>query len=199
MYGIEDGEYLVKLARKTIEGYLRDGRIPEAEEVPEKLKEKAGVFVTLETYPKKDLRGCIGYPEPVMPLVEALRRAAISAATNDPRFPPLLPEELESIIIEVSILSQPELIKTPPKEYPKEIVIGKHGLIAEHGFNRGLLLPQVAFDENWSEEDFLSHTCMKARLLPDAWLQVETKIYRFAGIVFAELSPNGKVVERKLR
>jgi hypothetical protein len=198
MYGIKEGEYLVKLARQTIEGYLRDKRMPKVKDVPEKLKEKAGVFVTLETYPAKNLRGCIGYPEPVLPLVEALCKAAVSAATQDPRFPPLLPTELGSIIIEVSVLTKPELIKASPKEYPKEIVIGRHGLIAERGLNRGLLLPQVAVDEKWSKEEFLSHTCMKAGLLPDAWLQSGTKIYRFEGIVFTEVSPNGKIVERKL-
>lgn len=199
MYGIKEGEYLVRLARKTIESYLRDNRIPGVKDAPGKLREKAGVFVTLETYPDKNLRGCIGYPEPMLPLVEALCRAAVSAATNDPRFPPVSLGELEKIIVEVSVLSRPEPLRGPPREYPGEIVIGRHGLIAERGFHRGLLLPQVAVDENWSKEEFLSHTCMKAGLLPDAWLQEGTKIYRFEGIVFAEVSPKGAVVERKLK
>lgn len=199
MYGIKDGEYLVRLARKTIESYLREGRPPRVDDVPEKLRERAGVFVTIESYPERELRGCIGYPEPIHPLVDALIKASISAATRDPRFNPVSLHEMGSVVVEVSVLSKPELIKASPKDYPKKITLGRHGLIAERGFNRGLLLPQVAVDEGWDEEDFLSHTCMKAGLMPDAWLQRETKIYRFEGIVFAEVSPGGKVVERKLR
>lgn len=198
MFGIKEGEYLVRLARKTIETYLREGRPPKVEDVPEKFRERAGVFVTLESYPDKELRGCIGYPEPVYPLIDALIKAAVSAATRDPRFTPVSLEEMDNLVVEVSVLSKPELIKAPPRDYPKKIILGRHGLIAERGFNRGLLLPQVAMDEGWDAEEFLSHTCMKAGLMPDAWLQRGTKIYRFEGIVFAEVSPRGKVVERKL-
>lgn len=196
---MKDGEYLVRLARRTIEHYLREGRPPKVENVPKKLRERAGVFVTLESYPERELRGCIGYPEPVYPLVDALIRASISAATQDPRFHPVALEELDRILVEVSVLSPPELIRAAPRDYPGEIVIGRHGLIAERGFNRGLLLPQVAVDEGWSPEEFLSHTCMKAGLMPDAWLQKGTKIYRFEGVIFAEVSPGGRVVERKLK
>ncbi|MBI5253535.1 MAG: TIGR00296 family protein, partial [Euryarchaeota archaeon] len=99
MYSLEDGAFLVKLARSAIEKYLNEGKLTvPPKNAPEKVKEKAGVFVTLETYPKKDLRGCIGYPEPVMPLVEATTRAAVSAAVQDPRFPPVLRGELESTL-----------------------------------------------------------------------------------------------------
>jgi hypothetical protein len=199
MYSIEEGEYLVRLARNTLESYLKKGSLPKVRKFPEKLRELAGVFVTLETYPEGELRGCIGFPEPLFPLIEALMKAAVSAAIRDPRFRPVAREELRNIVVEVSVLSRPELIKTSPKEYPKEIILGRHGLIAERGLYKGLLLPQVAVDEEWSEEEFLSHTCMKAGLMPDAWLLKGTKIYRFEGIVFAEVSPGGKVVERKLR
>jgi hypothetical protein len=199
MYTLEDGEYLVKLARRVIEEHLK-GEKPQPPAKPaEKLREKAGVFVTLKTYPKKDLRGCIGYPEPVMPLIEALMRAAVSAATNDPRFPPLQPEELEDTLVEVSVLTKPEALTVKPKDYVSQIEIGKHGLIVERGFNRGLLLPQVAVDENWDEEEFLSHTCMKAGLLPDAWWDEDTRVYRFEGIVFTEVAPRGRVGVRELK
>lgn len=198
MYTLEDGEYLVKLARRAIEEHLKGEETP-LPAPAEKLREKAGVFVTLETYPKKDLRGCIGYPEPVMPLVEALTRAAVSAATNDPRFPPLQPEELEDTLVEVSVLTKPEALTVKPEEYASQIEIGKHGLIVERGFNRGLLLPQVAVDENWDKEEFLSHTCMKAGLPPDAWWDEDTRVYRFEGIVFTEVTPRGRVVVRELK
>ena len=199
MYTLEDGEYLTRLARRVIAEHLKGNKTQIPGKPTEKLREKAGVFVTMETYPKKDLRGCIGYPEPVMPLVEALMKAAVSAATNDPRFPPLQLEELETILVEVSVLTKPKVLTVKPKKYVNQIDIGKHGLIVEHGFNRGLLLPQVAVDENWDKEDFLAHTCMKAGLLPDAWLDEDTKVYRFEGIVFMELIPEGRVVVRELK
>ena len=201
MYTLEDGRYLVRLARRAIEVYLRERKeLAVPEDVPEKLRKKAGVFVTLETYPAHELRGCIGYPEPIYPLVEATIKAAIAAATQDPRFYPLSPEELEHCTIEVSVLTPPKLLKvSSPREYPEKIEVGRHGLIVERGFARGLLLPQVPVDEGWSTEEFLSHTCMKAGLMPDCWLDEGTKIYTFEGIVFAETSPGGEVVERALK
>ncbi len=196
MYTLEDGIFLVKLARSAIERYLEDEKLIAP---PEKLEERAGVFVTLETYPKKDLRGCIGYSEPAMPLVEGVIRAAVSAAVQDPRFPPVLLGEMESTLIEVSVLTPPELIKVRnPKEYLQKIEIGKHGLTVERGFNRGLLLPQVPVEEKWSKEEFLSCTRMKAGLPPDCWWDEGTKIYKFSGIVFCEIEPKGEVVEKKL-
>jgi hypothetical protein len=201
MYTLEEGKYLVRLARRTIEIYLREKReLSPPEDAPEKLKEKAGVFVTLETYPTHELRGCIGYPEPIYPLVEATIKAAIAAATQDPRFYPVSLRELEHCTIEVSVLTKPKLLKvSSPREYPEKVKVGKHGLIVEKGLARGLLLPQVPVDEGWTSEEFLSHTCMKAGLMPDCWLDKETKIYTFEGIVFAETSPRGDVVERALK
>lgn len=200
MYEVEDGAFLIKLARETIENVLREGGAPSLpEDAPEKLKENAGVFVTLETYPEKDLRGCIGYPEPSLPLVEATSKAAVSAATEDPRFPPLLEGELEQTLIEVTVLTPPELIEVAsPKDYAKSIEIGRDGLIIEKGFNRGLLLPQVPVDQNWSREDFLSYACMKAGLTADCWLDEDTNVYKFSGIVFTEVKPYGEVKERNI-
>ncbi len=201
MYTIEDGRYLVSLARRAIETHLREGvELPPPEDAPRKLREKAGVFVTLEEYPGHELRGCIGYPEPVYPLVEATIKAAISAATQDPRFPPLTLEELGHCTVEVTVLTKPELLVVEsPREYAGKIEVGKHGLIVERGLAKGLLLPQVPVDHAWSVEEFLSHTCLKAGLLPDCWLEEGTKIYTFEGRVFAETSPGGEVVQRSLR
>ncbi len=200
MYSQKDGTFLIRLARETIEKLLREGgptSLPE--DASEKLRENAGVFVTLETYPEKGLRGCIGYPEPTLPLVEATCKAAVSAATEDPRFPPLLEGELENTLIEVTVLTPPELIEVAsPRDYLNEIEIGRDGLIIEKGFNRGLLLPQVPVDQGWSMEDFLSYACMKAGLMADCWTQEDTKIYKFSGIVFAEVAPKGDVKERSL-
>lgn len=201
MYSLEDGKHLVDLVRESIEKHFRGSEVSlKGEDFPEKLRAKAGVFVTLETYPVKDLRGCIGFPEPIMPLYEATARAAISAAFGDPRFPPLLEDECEKIIIEVSILTPPEPINIEkPQDYLSEVEIGKHGLIVEKGRYKGLLLPQVPVDQGWDVEEFLCCTCQKAGLMADAWFDAGTKVYRFAGIVFMEKSPGGEVVEKTLK
>lgn len=200
---LDDGKFLVKLARKHIEDYfkglnesIKDESI---KEIPKKFNEKCGVFVTLETYPENNLRGCIGYPEPVMPLKDALFESALSAAFRDPRFPPVTKEEFENVIVEVTVLTKPEIIKaTNPLEYLNQIKIGRDGLIAERGFLRGLLLPQVPVEMRWNVEEFLSETCCKAGLTPDAWLDKKTKIYKFEGRIFCETSPKGEIIEKKI-
>ncbi|MEE8402490.1 MAG: TIGR00296 family protein, partial [Candidatus Hydrothermarchaeaceae archaeon] len=137
--------------------------------------------------------------DPTFPLVDATCKAAVSAAVEDPRFPPLSEGELESTLVEVTVLTSPELIKVAsPKDYTNNIEIGRDGLIVENGLNRGLLLPQVPVDQGWSKEDFLSYTCTKAGLTPDCWLDEDTKIYKFSGIVFTEVEPRGKIEERAL-
>ncbi len=201
MYDKEDGFFLIKLSRRAMEEYLAARkRIAIPKDTPARLRDNAGVFVTIETYPAKALRGCIGYPEPVMPLAEATIRAAISAATEDPRFPPLHSKELADTLVEVSILTRPEFMRiSSPREYLDKIEIGRHGLIAEKGPYRGLLLPQVAVDQGWDVEEFLSHTCMKAGLLPDSWYDDGVAISRFEGRVFAEIEPIGEIEERRLK
>jgi uncharacterized protein (TIGR00296 family) len=194
----EDGVEIVKLARLVVDSVVKD----EEPVIPEKYKllfpDEQGVFVTLHTYPDHDLRGCIGVPLPVMPLYQAVVEAATSA-TCDPRFPRVKPKELDSIIIEVTILTKPELIKVKqPREYLSYIVIGRDGLIVEQGYNKGLLLPQVPVEQGWSKEEFLSHTCMKAGLLPDAWFERHTRIFRFTGQIFTEITPRGEVKEKRL-
>ena len=126
---LEEGTYAVKYARAVIENYLT-GKDIVVVNYPKKFNVPRGVFVTLHTYPNHTLRGCIGMPEPVMPLIDALKEAAISAATNDPRFPPVVYDEMESIVIEVSILTTPKLITVEnPMEYLDKIKIGRDGLI----------------------------------------------------------------------
>ncbi|MEM1557604.1 MAG: TIGR00296 family protein [Thermoproteota archaeon] len=198
---LEEGELLVKLARKAIEKYLREGVIDTPPtDLREVFYEPCGVFVTLNKiigaleHGFKELRGCIGFPEPVKPLVSALIEAAVAAAVEDPRFPPVTLSELSSIIIDVSVLTPPKLIEVEDRGMlPSMIKIGRDGLIAERGFNRGLLLPQVAVEENWNAETFLSYTCLKAGLPPECWRDKKTRIYSFQAIVFEETSPNGSV------
>ncbi len=186
MISNEEGEFLVRLARSAIESYLNNKTILNVpEDTPDTLKDEMGAFVTLNS--NGQLRGCIGYPEPIKPLVNAVIEVAISAAIQDPRFPPVSPEELDNIDVEVSVLTKPELIEVnKPSEYPEKINVGDDGLIVESNFCRGLLLPQVAVEWRWDEEDFLSNTCMKAGLNSDCWLDPEVKIYKFQGQIFKE-------------
>ena len=181
MLSLEDGKKLVKYARSVIEKHVKGEKIEDLEN----FEEKAGVFVTINLYPSHDLRGCIGIPEPVYPLRKAIKESAVSAC-HDPRFPDLREEELDGIVIEVTVLTPPELMKCEPTEYPKKIKIGRDGLMVEKGIYKGLLLPQVPVEYKWNEEEFLSQTCIKAGLPPDAWFDKDTKVYKFQGEIFAE-------------
>jgi len=198
----EEGEFLVKLARRAIVEYLKSGRrIPVPEDTPRKLTVECGVFVTLNRIrgERKELRGCIGIPYPIKPLAEAVIESAIDSATRDPRFPPVSLNELDDIVVEVSVLTPPELIVVDsPKEYPKKIRVGRDGLIVERGYMKGLLLPQVPVEWGWDEEEFLCQCCWKAGLPPDCWLAEGTKIYKFQAIVYAEETPNGKIKRLEL-
>jgi hypothetical protein len=192
MLSLEEGIYAVKLARRAIEKYLENESVEEV--FSDKFKEKMGVFVTLRKH--NELRGCIGHPYPTTPLGEAIIDSGISAATRDPRFRPVTKSEMKEILLEVTILTPPERIVAKPKDLPKEVEIGRHGLIMKRGFNQGLLLPQVATEQNFDEDEFLSNTCMKAGLTPDAWLDEATEVMRFEGQIFEET--DGEIKERKL-
>lgn len=199
---LEEGKLLVFLARKAVETYLKTGEtIKPPENAPEKLREKCGVFVTINTVRNdhKELRGCIGYPYSTEPLINALIDSAISSAIRDPRFPPMSLDELGQVVFEVSVLTPPELIKVEkPSEYPSKIRVGRDGLIVERGFFKGLLLPQVPVEWNWDEEEFLCQCCIKAGLPPDCWLLSGTKIYRFQAIIFEETSPKGEIIRKEI-
>ncbi|NIM02793.1 AmmeMemoRadiSam system protein B [bacterium] len=171
---------LLGIARKTVEEYIRSRKIPEFNVEDPLLKEKRGVFVTLRK--KGMLRGCIGYIMPLEELHKAVSQMAIQSSTGDPRFPPLRPEELAEVEIEISVLTVPERIKSVD-----EIEMGKHGVIVKRGANQGVFLPQVATETGWSKEEFLNHLCYdKARLSADAWKDKETEIYTFSAQVFEE-------------
>ena len=193
---LEEGTFAVKFARNAIEGHLTGEDIV-LFDYPEKFNEPRGVFVSLHTYPEHSLRGCIGIPEPVMPLIEALKEAAISASVSDPRFPPVDIYELSEIVVEVSILTVPKLLEVnDPSEYLEKIKIGRDGLIVEYGVYRGLLLPQVPVEYNWDVSQYLGNLCLKAGLPPDSWLKHKVNIYTFQAQVFEEIMPNSQVVEK---
>jgi uncharacterized protein len=193
----EEGKFLIKLARNTVETFLKTRKtLKPPKDTPQKLYEKCGVFVTISTLEQgeKNLRGCIGYPYPTSPIVEAVIDSAINASTQDPRFPSMTLKELDDVVFEVSVLTPPEQVNVDnPKEYVKQIKVGQDGLIIEKGYNRGLLLPQVPVEWQWCEEEFLCQCCMKAGLPPDSWLTKGTKIFKFTAIIFEEQAPNGEI------
>lgn len=194
---MEEGRKAVQIARRVIEEHVRREK-PSKHIFPPKFDEKSGIFVTIEKFPSGDLRGCIGYPYPYFPLKEALQKAAVEA-TSDPRFPILDESELDAVTVEVSLLTPPEeIIVKKPKEYKDKVIIGRDGLIVARGLARGLLLPQVPVEWEWDVEEFLANTCMKAGLMPDAWLDGETRISKFQAEIFGEKEPHGEVVRRVL-
>lgn len=196
---VKDGEYLIKLARSAIKEYMQRGTILRPTPASPVFLEKKGVFVTLETYPEMELRGCIGYVRAIKEIIRAVPECAINSAFGDPRFPELSADELEHIVIEISILTEPVLIIVrEPKEYLNNIKVGVDGLIVEYEDYSGLLLPQVPIEWRWDEKEFLSHTCEKAGLPPNIWLQRKINVYKFQAQIFSETEPNGKVIEKKL-
>ncbi len=186
--GEADKKVLFQAARESIRAHLEGRRPKEPAATSPLFKEPRGVFVTLEKQGR--LRGCIGYIEPVKPLLSAVQEMAAAAAFHDPRFPPLRKEELPDLDIEISILSPIRRINSI-----EEIEVGKHGLIMERGAARGLLLPQVATDYNWDRLTFLQQTCHKAGLPPDAWKDPATRIYIFSADILHE--PKGEPPSRK--
>jgi uncharacterized protein (TIGR00296 family) len=197
MLSLEEGTKAVKFARQIISDYIQQTERSTVT-LGSLFHEKQGVFVTLHTFPDHELRGCIGIPLPVMSLQEALVEAACGV-TQDPRFPPLRGNELEAVVVEITVLTKPERITVKqPVDYPKHIVIGKDGLLIEQGFYKGLLLPQVPVEQGWDAEEFLSNACMKAGLTLDAWLDTATKVSKFQGQIFSETKPNGQVKEIQL-
>lgn len=169
---------LLMIARKSIESIVKHNQKSSVISEDKLLLEHRGAFVTI--YKNKSLRGCIGLIESDQPLINVVNDMAIQAATRDPRFVPISIEELDKISLEISVMSPIEQITDP-----KQIEVGKHGLIIRKGYNSGLLLPQVAVEYNWNREQFLEQTCVKAGLKPDDWKQ-GAKIFIFSAEVFGE-------------
>ena len=184
MISEKSGQYLVELAKKSVKHFLETGeRLEIPENHPLELEEKYGVFVTLNK--NNNLRGCIGYAEPIESALKATIEVGIAAAFNDPRFPQVTDEEFENLDFEVTVLTKPEMIIVAhPDQYFEEIEIGIDGLIIQKGYSRGLLLPQVAVENAFDVEDFLEHTCMKAGISADSWMDESCDVYKFQGQIF---------------
>ncbi|HXG05921.1 MAG TPA: TIGR00296 family protein [Nitrososphaera sp.] len=193
-----EGSEIVRLARRAVETYLRDSTIInlDKDDGP-----KVGVFVTLNYLTRngeEHLRGCIGFPLPEKMLRQSVVEAAIAAATEDPRFPPVDIQELDNIIFEVSVLTPPQEIKVEPDEYRKVIKIGRDGLILRWRYGSGLLLPQVPVEMKWNIDQYLANICYKAGAPVDVLKDHSSRLYKFQAIVFKEKEPRGQVVRLEL-
>ncbi|HEV2022914.1 MAG TPA: AmmeMemoRadiSam system protein A [Terriglobales bacterium] len=179
-YSQEERAQLLRLVHQTIEGALRDQRGPMDSAPPAPsphLAELRGAFVTLHL--AGTLRGCVGFVQPTRGLYHTVMEAALNAAFHDPRFLPVSPEEARGLEVEISVLSPLQPI------VPEEIVVGHHGLVVSRGSYRGLLLPQVAVEQEWDATTFLEQTCLKAGLPADAW-KSGANLQSFIAEVFGE-------------
>jgi len=186
----EEGEIAVRHARGAIEYIIAKKPKPTLSLTPV-FGEKRGIFVTITK--AGELRGCIGFPYPVIPLGDAIEDAAVAAATGDPRFPPVRKEELSSLILEVTILTVPVLVVGEPGKRPEKIEVGRHGLIVRGRGTSGLLLPQVATEYCWDSTTFLDHTCIKAGLPERCWTYANVEVLTFEGQIFTEPSVRATV------
>ncbi len=176
---------LLRLARTTIAEYLETDQIPAYETDDPALTRRSGVFVTLRKQDESleaetNLRGCIGHMRADMPLYQVVQEMAVSAATSDPRFPPLTAEELDELSIEISILSPLHRVTDI-----EQIEVGRHGLMILQGGQQGVLLPQVPVEQGWNREEFLENLCLKAGQPDDCWTDRPT-LYAFTALVFGE-------------
>ena len=170
---------LLNLARRAVESRLLKEDPPRLEEADEDLGQDQGAFVTL--HHRGYLRGCIGNFAGQGSLAETVLQMARAAAFEDPRFPPLSSlEELEECDFEISALTP--LVETDPQD----VQVGRHGIYIIKGFNRGVLLPQVATEHGWDRETFLDQTCVKAGLAPGCWKDPQARILTFEADVFGE-------------
>jgi AmmeMemoRadiSam system protein A len=169
---------LLRTAREAIAAAVH-GRAYDPPQLPEDAQVPAGAFVTV--HQGGQLRGCIGQIEARQPLAAAVVQCAISAATRDPRFPPMSPGELEAgTELEISVLTPMERVTAP-----EQIEVGRDGLLVQQGYRSGLLLPQVATEWGWDRDTFLAHTCRKAGLPQDAWKH-GAEIFKFQAEIFSE-------------
>ena len=177
----ESREYLLKLVRESIETKYNGDDFPRNPPADPLLQEPCGAFVTLKS--SGMLRGCIGRMESDRPLWETVAMMARAAAFEDPRFDSVSRNELQSLSVEISVLTPFVLV-----DDPGSVEVGRHGLLIEKGLNRGVLLPQVAVEQGWSTGEFLSNVCIKASLPPDAWKDPGARLYTFSAAVIESVS-----------
>jgi len=185
-----DRAALLRLARATLVAHLAGRPLPSLPGSPGAALRR-GAFVTI-TERGGALRGCVGHVADERPLGEVVREMTVAAARDDPRFPPVEPEELPRLALEISVLTAAAPLPLDPVD-PARIVIGRDGLIVRRGRQIGLLLPQVAAEYHWGPAVFLAAACRKAGLAPDAWQEAGTEVLRFEADVFGETGEGGTV------
>ncbi len=184
-----DRAALLRLARATLVAHLAGRPLPPLPGSPGATFRR-GAFVTI-TATGGALRGCVGHVADERPLGEVVREMTVAAARDDPRFPPVEPEELPRLALEISVLTAAAPLRLDPVD-PAGIVIGRDGLIVRRGRHVGLLLPQVAAEYHWGPEAFLAAACRKAGLAPEAWREPGTEVVTFQAEVFGETGDEGK-------
>ena len=170
---------LLGIARWSLETFLADGSEASYHLKDPELEKPAAAFVTLTR--KGNLRGCVGYSDPLYALHQTVSRCARSAASEDYRFQPVRPDELGELRISISVLSPVEKLANFEK-----VLVGRDGLLVVGSGHRGLLLPQVALEQGWDREDFLDGACRKAGLPITAWRDGSVEVFVFQAEVFAE-------------
>jgi uncharacterized protein (TIGR00296 family) len=187
----DDGRQATRLARGALVHAVSGKKAADMHLAPV-FSEKRGVFVTLII--SGELRGCIGFPYPYLPLADAIQQAAMAAALEDPRFPQVQVHELQDIELEVTVLTVPQPLTCEPAERPAAVEVGKHGLIVQGMGTSGLLLPQVATEYGWDSTTFLDHTCAKAGLPGRCWTNKRVNVLIFEGQIFHETSVGNTTV-----
>jgi uncharacterized protein len=172
---------LLKVARLAVAAHLESRPPARKDDLSSRLQAPRGAFVSL--HQGQELRGCVGTISTDRPLIETVATCAVAAATEDPRFDPLTPDELSTTLFEISVLDTPFRI-----EEPSRIVLGTHGLVITQGVRRGVLLPQVAVAQGWDVLTFLEESCRKAGLTRGAWKH-EALVEAFSAQVFSEADP----------
>lgn len=198
VFNDSEGETAVRIARKVITAAVNGENAGEMD-IPDSFRDNGGVFTTITRHETGNLRGCIGYSEPILPIISAIIRSSKAAAMSDLRFVPVKQSELDKILISVSLLTKPtRLLFEDPEEIPDLITIGKHGLIVKKGKSAGLLLPQVPVENDWDPVIFLNQTCVKAGIPYKSWRTGKVDILTFTAEVFTETEPNGSIVREEL-
>lgn len=174
----DERDFLLDVARRAIIEHAQGDKTPNFASENPRLNRKCGAFVTLNEK-NGGLRGCIGYVEPIKPLLQTIVDMAVACSSRDPRFRPVTPDEFPNLDLEISVLTPLEEI-----HQAKKVRVGEHGLMIKKGSASGLLLPQVASEYGWDRYRFLEETCRKAGLRADAWKQPDSRLFIFAAQVF---------------
>ncbi len=200
-YSLKEGSHLVAAARNAIELFLIDPEFDRmiVSKTIEHFERPHGVFVSLEHYPTREPRGLMGFPKAISPLGEMVVESAIAAAFEDQRFVPISKNEMDHLVIGISILSEPVKATGGKARRLSSIKLGRDGIIVQYGLYMGILLPQVAVEHGWGKERFLDEACRRAGLHSGYWTQPNVKLYRFEAQTFAEQEPNGRVIEAEYK